>query len=143
MAASGDAAAKPATTVLVPPEGLVIRKSAVVKSTGGDHNPAALGLLEEENDSHKGDWHGSDITDHDIKELIIESYLPAIEGLVWRAAPDGEVTPSPQAGEKVYLKAQMVRGVSLPISDFFLVVLNHYRVQPQNLSPGICQWGHC
>ena len=58
MAASGDAAAKPASTVLVPPEGLVIPKSAVVESTGGDHNPAALELLEEENDSHKGDWRG-------------------------------------------------------------------------------------
>src|SRR3954463_6520073 len=49
--------------------------------------------------------------------------------------PAGEVTPSPQAGEKVYLKAQLVRGVSLPISNFFPSVLNHYRVQPQNLSP--------
>src|SRR4051812_36328405 len=49
--------------------------------------------------------------------------------------PAGEVTPSAQAGEKVYLKAQLVRGVSLPISNFFLSVLNHYRVQPQNLSP--------
>ena len=58
-----------------------------------------------------------------------------MEGLAWRAAPAGEVTPSPQAGEKVYLKAQLVRGVSLPISNFFLAVLNHYRVQPQNLSP--------
>ena len=29
----------------------------------------------------------------------------------------------------------MVCGVSLPISNVFLVVLNHYRVEPQNLSP--------
>ena len=50
-------------------------------------------------------------------------------------APASEVTPSPQSGEKLYLKAQRVRGVSLPISNFFLAVLNHYRVQPQNLSP--------
>src|SRR3954462_1332630 len=67
--------------------------------------------------------------------MVDEGSLPATEGLAWRAAPAGEVTPSPQAGEKVYLKAQLVRGVSLPISNFFLVVLNHYLVQPQNLSP--------
>src|SRR3954469_25443386 len=58
-----------------------------------------------------------------------------MEGLAWRAAPAGEVTPSPQAGEKGYFKAQLVGGVSLPISNFFLSILNHYRVQPQNLSP--------
>ena len=91
--------------------------------------------MEEELDSHKGDWRGSDITDRDIQELITEGYLPTTEGLAWRAAPAGEVTPSPQAGEKVYLKAQLVRGVSLPISHFFLSVLNHYKVQPHNLSP--------
>uniref|UniRef100_A0ACD5W6E8 Uncharacterized protein n=1 Tax=Avena sativa TaxID=4498 RepID=A0ACD5W6E8_AVESA len=67
--------------------------------------------------------------------MVAEGYLPATEGLAWRAAPAGEVTPSPQAGEKVYRKAQLVRGVSLPISHFFLFVLNHYRVQPHNLSP--------
>src|SRR4051812_12087337 len=92
VAASGDAAAKPAGTVHVPLEGLVLPKSAVVESTDGDHNPAALELLEEENDSHKGDWRGSDITYNDIKELLVEGYLPATEGLVWRAAPTSEVT---------------------------------------------------
>ena len=70
-----------------------------------------------------------------LTEMVAEGYLPATEGLAWRAAPAGEVTPSPQAGEKVYLKAQLVRGVSLPISHFFLSVLNHYKVQPHNLSP--------
>ena len=130
MAASSKATAKPASSVVVPLEGLVIPMSAVVETTGGDHNPAVLELLEEDNDSHKGDWCGSDITDRDIKELIVEGYLPATEGLAWREAPAGEVTPSPQAGENVYLKAQLVRGVSLPISNFFFGVLNHYRVQP-------------
>src|SRR4051812_14988393 len=67
--------------------------------------------------------------------MVAEGYLPTMEGLAWRAAPAGEVTPSPQAGEKVYLKDQLVRGVSLPISHFFLSVLNLYKVQPHNLSP--------
>src|SRR3954462_2365030 len=135
MAASSEATAKPASSVVVPPEGLVIPSSAMIETTGGDHNLAALEPLVEEPDSHKGDWRGSDITDRDIQEMVAEGYLPATEGLAWRAAPAGKVTPSPQAGEKVYLKAQMVRGVSLPISNLFLSVLNHYRVQPQNLSP--------
>src|SRR5215216_2872154 len=67
--------------------------------------------------------------------MVAEGYLPVTEGLAWRAAPAGEVTPSPQAGEKVYLKAQLVRDISLPISHFFLSVLNHFKVQPHNLSP--------
>src|SRR3954471_22989866 len=135
MVASSEAAAKPASSVVVPPEGLVIPASAMIETIGGDHNLAALEPLEEEPDSHKGDWRGSDITGRDIQEMIAEGYLPATEGLTWRAAPAGEVAPFPQVGEKVYLKAQLVRGVSLPISHFFLSVLNHYKVQPHNLSP--------
>src|SRR3954470_15660736 len=135
MVASSEAAAKPASSVVVPPEGLVIPASAMIESTSGYRNLAALEPLEEEPDSHKGDWRDSDITGRDIQEMVAEGYLPAMEGLAWRAAPAGEVTPSPQAGEKVYLKAQLVRGVSLPISHFFLSVLNHYQVQPHNHSP--------
>src|SRR3954465_4136608 len=135
MAASSEAAAKPASSIVVPPEGLVIPASAIIETTGGDPNLAALEPLEEEPDSHKGDWRGSDITHRDIQEMVAEGYLPATEGLTWRAALAGEVTPYPQAEEKLYLKAQLVRGVSLPISHFFLSVLNHYKVQPHNLSP--------
>ena len=135
MASSSEATAKPASSVVVPPEGLVIPASAVIETTGGDHNLAALEPLEEEPDSHKGDWRGSDITSRDIQEMVAEGYLPATKALAWRAAPAGEVTPSPQAEEKVYLKAHLVRGVSLPISHFFLSVLNHFKVQPHNLSP--------
>src|SRR3954464_1415520 len=135
MAASSEAAAKPASSIIVPREGLVIPASAVIESTSGDQNLAALEPLEEEPASHKGDWRNSDITSRDIQEMVAEGYLLATEGLAWRAAPAGEVTHSPQAGEKVYLKAQLVRGVSLPISHFFLSVLNHYKVQPHNLSP--------
>src|SRR4051812_28314256 len=129
------ALAKPTSSVIVPPEGLVIPASAVIETTGGDHNLAALEPLEEEPDSHKGDWRGSDITGQDIQEMVAEGYLPATEGLAWRAATAGEVTPSPQAVEKVYLKAQLVHDVSLTISHLFLSVLNHFKVQPHNLSP--------
>src|SRR3954471_17630657 len=94
MAVSSEATAKPASSVVLPPEGLVIPASAVIETTGGDHNPAALEPLEEELDSHKGDWRGSDITNRDIPELIAEGYLPVTEGLAWRAVPADEVTPS-------------------------------------------------
>src|SRR3954469_13567381 len=100
MAASSEAAAKPASSIVVPSEGLVIPASAVIESTGGDPNLAALEPLEEEPDSHKGDWRGSDISDRDIQDMVTGGYLPATEGLTWRAAPAGEETPSPQAGEK-------------------------------------------
>src|SRR3954463_15292980 len=135
MASSSEATTKPASSIVVPLEGLVIPASAVIETTGGDQNLAALEPLDEEPDSHKGDWRGSDNTGRHTPKMGDEGDLPATEGLAWRAAPAGEVTPSPQAGEKVYLKAQLVHGVSLPISHFFLSVLNHYKVQPHNLSP--------
>src|SRR4051812_15561680 len=94
MAASNEAAAKPDSSIVVPLESPVIPAQAVIDSTGGDLNLAALEPLEEELDSHKGDWRGSDITDRDIQELIVEGYLPGTEGLAWRVAPAGEVTPS-------------------------------------------------
>ena len=74
------AAAKPASSVVVPLEGLVIPASAVIESTGGDLNLAALEPLEEEPDSHKGDWRGSDITGHDIQDMVAEGYLPCDRG---------------------------------------------------------------
>src|SRR4051812_2318106 len=97
MAASSEAAVKPASSIVVPPEGLVISASAVIETTGGDLNLAALEPLEEEPDLHKSDWRDSDITDHDIQEMIAEGYLPATEGLAWWVVPAGEVTPSPQS----------------------------------------------
>src|SRR3954463_15586692 len=90
MAASSKAVAKPASSVVVPPEGLVIPASAVIETTSGDHKLAALEPLDEEPDSHKGDWRGSDITGRDIQEMVTEGYLPTTEGLAWRAAPAGE-----------------------------------------------------
>src|SRR3954467_9392466 len=81
MVASSEAAEKPTSSIVVPPEGLVISASAVIESTGGDQNLAALEPLEEEPDSHKGDWRGSDITDCDIQEMVAEGYLPRRRGL--------------------------------------------------------------
>src|SRR4051812_48643214 len=88
--------------------------------------------LEEEGDSHKGEWRGSDITESDLNEMLAEGYLPTTEGLVWWAAQASEVIPSPQSGEKVYLKDQLVCAVSFPISELFIEVLSYYRVQPRN-----------
>ena len=59
MAAPSKATAKPASSIVVPPEGLVFPTSAVIETTGGDHNLAALEPLKEEPDLHKGDWRGS------------------------------------------------------------------------------------
>src|SRR4051812_11897718 len=101
MAAFGEATTKPSSTIHVPLEGVMVLRSVVVDSTGGDHISVALEPLEEETDSHKGEYRGSDISERDIKEMISEGYLPATEGLVWRAALAGEVTPYPQVEEKV------------------------------------------
>src|SRR3954470_1183570 len=75
-AASSEAAAKPASSIVVPTEGLVIPASAVIESTGGDQNLAALDPLEEEPDSHKGDWCGSDITDRTSKRWSPKATFP-------------------------------------------------------------------
>src|SRR4051812_7097981 len=95
MVASGKATAKTTCSVHMPPEGVVVPLTAVVETTSDDHIPAGLEPLEEEGDSHKGEWRNSDITESDLKEMLAEGYLPTTEGLVWRAVPAGEVIPSP------------------------------------------------
>jgi hypothetical protein len=46
-----------------------------------------------------------------------------------------EAEPSPQGGERVMMKMHVERGFSLPPSEFFRKVLDHYGLQPHNLSP--------
>ena len=89
MAASSEAAAKPASSVVVPPEGLVIPASVVIESTGGDQNLVALEPLEEEPDSHKGDWRGSDITGPTSKR-----WSRNVTSLRRRGLPGGQRRPA-------------------------------------------------
>ncbi|KAK1694805.1 hypothetical protein QYE76_011502 [Lolium multiflorum] len=44
-------------------------------------------------------------------------------------------SPAPEVNERVFTKAWVERGLSLPPSDFFLEVLNTYGMQPHNICP--------
>ncbi|KAK1609004.1 hypothetical protein QYE76_032677 [Lolium multiflorum] len=71
---------------------------------------------------------------------VIESELKAFkkEGLVapdsWSFTKDS-ITPTPAPDERVFTKAWVERGLSLPPSEFFLSVLSTYGLQLHNICP--------
>jgi hypothetical protein len=60
------------------------------------------------------------------------------EGLLtpdsWKLTKDS-ITPNPDPDERVFTKAWLERGLSLPPSEFFLSVLSTYGIQLHNICP--------
>ncbi|KAK1616625.1 hypothetical protein QYE76_022142 [Lolium multiflorum] len=79
----------------------------------------------------KGQWWPSEFTDSELKAF-------AKEGLIapdtWSFQKDSS-SPNPEPDERVFTKAWVERGLSLPTFEFFLSVLNTYGLQPHNLCP--------
>ena len=80
----------------------------------------------------KGEWWPCRLTDTDMEDLQVEGYIKA--ELNWRFVPN-EPVPNPQGNERVVTKAVLERGFSFPPSEFFIEVLEHFNVQPHNISP--------
>jgi hypothetical protein len=69
-----------------------------------------------------------------LKELEESGYIPPKTECSWRV-PGDEAVPDPQDGERVMLASHSLRGMSLPLSAFFLAVLSFYGLQPHNIAP--------
>ncbi|KAK1643336.1 hypothetical protein QYE76_061141 [Lolium multiflorum] len=65
-------------------------------------------------EGEKGQWWPCDVTESELKAFEMEA---------------------PEANERVFTKAWVERALSLPPSEFFLEVLNTYRLQPHNICP--------
>ena len=52
-----------------------------------------------------------------------------------RLAPEGEISPAPQEGERVIFRLHCLRGLGLQASSFFRSFLEFYILQPHHLTP--------
>ncbi|KAK1683699.1 hypothetical protein QYE76_044547 [Lolium multiflorum] len=79
----------------------------------------------------KGQWWPCDVIESELKTFENEGLL-APES--WKFTKDS-ITPTPDPDERVFTKAWVERGLSLPPSEFFLLVLSTYGLQPHNIYP--------
>ena len=52
-----------------------------------------------------------------------------------RLAPEGEISPAPEEGERVIFHSHLMRGLGLPASGFFRSFLEFHGLQPHHLTP--------
>ncbi|KAK1649283.1 hypothetical protein QYE76_067088 [Lolium multiflorum] len=81
-------------------------------------------------EGEKGQWWPCEVTDSDLRAFEKEGMI----ALDWSFHKDS-VTPKPDPEERVFTKAWVERGLSLPCSEFFLSVLSTYGLQTHNICP--------
>jgi hypothetical protein len=98
--------------------------------------PGEATLEDEEEVAELGSryWLQSGMTEEYLQELEEGGFIPSKADCSWRA-PGEELIPDPQDGELVVLASHCLRGMSLPLSVFFLSVLQFYGLQPHNIAP--------
>ncbi|KAK1613213.1 hypothetical protein QYE76_036886 [Lolium multiflorum] len=80
----------------------------------------------------RGRWEGSDVSQAEIDWLYQSRRIPkSVESRI----PGDEREPDVKPGEVVVFTAHFMRGLGLPVSDFFRRFLNFYELQPRHL-PG-------
>ncbi|KAM0925344.1 hypothetical protein ACQ4PT_004266 [Festuca glaucescens] len=82
-------------------------------------------------EGEKGQGWPCNVTEFELKALQEEGLIAPGS---YRLTKDSS-TPTPEANERVFTKAWVERGLSLPPSEFFLEVLNTYGLQPHNICP--------
>ena len=84
---------------------------------------------------HGGDWDGSSLHANHIDFLRKTRRLPGKDQVRVRLAPEKEITPAPEEGERVVFRSHFLRGFGLPLSAFFRSWLDFYQLQPHHLTP--------
>ena len=82
-----------------------------------------------------GDWDGSNVHDDHVDFLRDTRWLPSADKVEVRLAPEKEILPRPQEGERVVFRSHFLRGFGLPVSAFFRSWLEFYQLQPHHLTP--------
>ena len=80
-------------------------------------------------------WDGSTVDDDAIEHLRRTRRLPGAHLVRARAAPEGEITPTPEEGERVIFRLHLMRGMGLPASGFLRSFLEFNGLQPHHLTP--------
>ena len=82
-----------------------------------------------------GTWDGSEVHKDHIEFLRRTRRLPGEDRVQVRLAPEGEISPAPQEGERVIFRSHYLRGLGLPASSFFRSFMEFYGLQPHHLTP--------
>ncbi|KAK1682421.1 hypothetical protein QYE76_043269 [Lolium multiflorum] len=82
-----------------------------------------------------GCWRGSYMREDDIERLV---RLRRIPSTVITRAPDAEIEPKPEPGERVVFGAHFDHRLGLPASNFFRQFLDYFGLQPHHLSANAC-----
>ena len=85
--------------------------------------------------AHFGTWDGSEVHEDHIDFLRKTRGLPGKDHVRVRLAPEREISPAPEVGERVIFRSHCLRGLSLPASGFFRSFLEFYQLQPHHLTP--------
>ena len=70
-----------------------------------------------------GAWDGSTVHEDHIDFLRQTRRLPSKDYVKVRLAPEGEISPAPEEGERVVFRSHCLRGLGLPASGFFRAFL--------------------
>ena len=82
-----------------------------------------------------GTWDGSEVHDDHIDFLHQTRRLPSKDYVKVRLAPEREISPVPEEGERVIFRSHLMRGLGLPVSGFFRSFLGFHGLQPHQLTP--------
>ena len=121
------AAASVATTTALVDDVAEEEKSIELEEEEAGNNEGAAS-----NPTHN--WGCSVVHDQELKEMAKDGAIPPSSASAWRDGLD-DPFPTQIQGERVLLASHIVRGFSLPHSDFLPEVLDHYGLQLHNITP--------
>ena len=84
-----------------------------------------------------GAWDSSNVHEDHIDFLRKTRRLPDEEYVLVRLAPEREISPAPEEGERVIFHWHCLRGFGLPASGFLRSFLDFYNLQPHHLTPNM------
>ena len=82
-----------------------------------------------------GAWDGSNVHEDHVAFLCQTRCLPDANLVRVRLAPETEISPAPEEGERVVFRSHCLRGLGLPASGFFRSFLEFYGLQSHHLTP--------
>ena len=73
-------------------------------------------------------WDGSNVHEDHVAFLRQTRRLPGEDFVRVRLAPEKEILPAPEAGERVIFRLHCLRGFGLPVSGFLRAFLEFYNL---------------
>ncbi|XP_073353933.1 uncharacterized protein [Aegilops tauschii subsp. strangulata] len=81
----------------------------------------------------KGKWESSCVTNKDVEDLKLAGYLSP--DIAHRAPEEGQLVPTPCAGERVVFIPHFIRGLGFPLHPFVRGLIFYYGLDFHDLAP--------